>query len=124
MALALVFGLDIVDHQLAVLDSAHKVLQLQHSEFVEHFLVAGPELVFPGNSEHAPVLVCEQFGSRICCRQQVRSHMDNYFHEEYSLREAPARCSHSYDTDNAQLHDLLFQPGTGLTLVMALNLYQ
>lgn len=124
MALAFVFGLDIVDHQLAVLDSAHKVLQLQHSELVEHFLVAGPDLVSQGNSEHAPVLVDEQFGSRICCRQQVRSHMRNYFHEEYSLREALARCSHSYDIDNAQLHGLLFQPVTGLILVMALNLYQ
>lgn len=124
MALALVFGLDIVDHQLVPLDSAHKELQLQHFEFVGHFLVGGPDLVSQGNSEHAPVLVCEQFGSRICCRQQVRSHMDNYFHEEYSLREAPAKCSHSYDIDNEQLHGLLFQPVMDLTLVTAWNLYQ
>lgn len=50
--------------------------------------------------------------------------MDNYFHEEYSLREVPAKCSHSYDIDNEQLHGLLFQPVTDLTLVTALNLYQ
>jgi hypothetical protein len=54
----------------------------------------------------------------------VRSHMDNYFHEEYSLREAPAKCSHSYDIDNEQLHGLLFQPVMDLTLVTAWNLYQ
>lgn len=53
------FGLDIVDQQLVPLDSAHKLLQLQHFGLEEHFLVAGPDLGSQGNSEHAPVLVCE-----------------------------------------------------------------